>query len=279
LRLPFEKHPRPENFSDESSEEDDDDEDDDDEDDEGESDETTPIKTELEQRLISIIEILADLYKLSFRIRNPSLRPKPLRAILYKETDKETGVDTFSVYSDFDRRHVNETLKQLRQDIQQSHSDADDRHQRYLYLTDRLSNAMTNRRRVLRYWRKHANKLASEQQHIVAEVAGLPTLPTLDSDMKTPKIPVEREAMTLATAASSAGKTLLSGTEATTYERKLDDMLETQSVISYATTYDLEGNVIDLPPPPAAALTGKDFVCPYCGVLCPSRHGQGRAWR
>jgi hypothetical protein len=268
FRLPFEKQPRPESFSDESSE-----------DDEDEEEEACPIKTELEQRLFSIVEIVADLYKLSFRIRNPSLRPKPLRAILYKETDKETGVDTFSVYSDFDRRHVEETLKQLRREIQKSRSDAEDRHRKYLYLTDRLSNAMTNRRKVLRYWRKHANKLASEQQHIGPETGDFPILPILDSEMKTPKIVAGTEAMTLPTAASSAGKTLLSGTEATTYERKLDDMIETQSVISYATTYDLDGNAIDLPPPPAVALTGKDFVCSYCSVLCPSRHGKGRAWR
>ncbi|KAH0190076.1 hypothetical protein KCU99_g8652, partial [Aureobasidium melanogenum] len=80
---------------------------------------------------------------------------------------------------------------------------------------------------------------------------------------------------------SHQGQTIFTTTEATFFDPKLDlTSLETQSIISYATTArDLEGKPAELPPPPAAALDGEDFVCPYCFVLCPSAHGQGRAWR
>lgn len=81
-------------------------------------------------------------------------------------------------------------------------------------------------------------------------------------------------------APSITERSIISGTEASRYDRKLDDMLETQFVISYASTsFDVYGNVVDLPLPPAEAAQGMAFFCPHCGILCPSRHGKDRAWR
>jgi hypothetical protein len=50
--------------------------------------------------------------------------------------------------------------------------------------------------------------------------------------------------------------------------------------VSYTTTaVDLEGRSVELPPPPKEAQLSTAFVCPYCSVLCPSKHGKGHAWR
>lgn len=84
-----------------------------------------------------------------------------------------------------------------------------------------------------------------------------------------PDVPV----MILPKAAPSqkTGKTLLSGTEATQHHQSLDDIVDTKSVTSYATTVrDLSGRGINLPPPPKAADGEKDFECPYCFIICPA---------
>lgn len=72
-------------------------------------------------------------------------------------------------------------------------------------------------------------------------------------------------------ASERTGKTLLSGTEATHHHQSLDEMVDSKSVTSYATTVrDLTGKGIDLPPPPKAADGEKDFECPYCFIICPA---------
>jgi len=81
----------------------------------------------------------------------------------------------------------------------------------------------------------------------------------------------------LSGATSLMGKSTLSDTEATTYDRKFDDSLDTQSVISYA--FDVHRNSVDLPPAPVAASRGSEFVCPYCGIVCPSQDGKNPTWR
>jgi hypothetical protein len=82
------------------------------------------------------------------------------------------------------------------------------------------------------------------------------------------------------TPSQKTGKTLLSGTEATHHHQSLDDIVDTKSTTSYAVTVrDLDGKGIDLPPPPKAASSDKDFECPYCWIVCPARYGKGRAWK
>ena len=131
-----------------------------------------------------------------------------------------------------------------------------------MYLVERLAITITKRRRALCYWQRHAKKL-------------------LDA----PDVPKSDNVPKGATAYLNAGQlrqqqSILSGTEASRYDSKLDDSLDRQSVISYVSTaFDVHGNVVDLPPAPVAASRESEFVCPYCGIVCPSRHGKNRAWR
>lgn len=219
-----------------------------------------------------IQEQVKDLYKLSFRIRNST--SKPTRSIHHKEIDAASGLDIFGDYfASLDRNHVYELFRSLRP----NHPvlDKDDG-----VLVQRFAKANTARRRQFRYWHKHAQKLTSADipEAVIINAVPLETQPH--------QKPVEMQFVPRAPSGTQApqshqGQTIFTTTEATFFDPKLDlTSLETQSIISYATTArDLEGKPAELPPPPAAALDGEDFVCPYCFVLCPSAHGQGRAWR
>ena len=101
-RLPLEKLPKPEYISDDSSEV------------ESEMEnEDRLIATELSQHVLTVMDILADLYKLSFRIRSAVTRTKSVKPTLYKEIDEEIRVDKFEEYAHYDHNHVLESFKQL----------------------------------------------------------------------------------------------------------------------------------------------------------------------
>jgi len=104
-RLLLEKLPNLEYLSEESSG---------DESETGNDDEL--IVPELNLHMLTVMDILADLYKLSFKIRNAATGAKSLKSTLYKEIDEETKIDKFAEYATYDRGHVLETFKQLRKD-------------------------------------------------------------------------------------------------------------------------------------------------------------------
>ncbi|KAH5436168.1 ADP-ribose phosphatase [Parastagonospora nodorum] len=272
-RLPYELQPRPE-----ATEEDDDDDDDffdkDDED-----DEDTGSRTELSMRFSEIVDIIDNLYKLSVRIRTPTIRTRSAKAATFKPKDPETGVDILSKYADYDLQHVKELLRYLRQPHEGEADGAD-----YDYLTIRLSAAITLRRRQFKYWKRHRDKLGmstvqEEETPLEQPTMDRPAMPTRNDTMEalpgTPLLVRNQDAPSQKT-----GKTLLSGTEATQHHQSLDEIVDTKSVTSYAVTVkDLHGKGVDLPPPPRAADSEKDFECPYCYIICPARYGRGRAWR
>lgn len=141
-RLPYELQPKPEVA--EEEEEDDDFFDKDEED-----DEDTGSRTELSMRFSEIVDIIDNLYKLSVRIRTPTIRTRSAKAATFKPKDPETGVDILSTYADYDLQHVKELLRHLRQPHEGETDGAD-----YDYLTTRLSAAITLRRRQFKYWKR-----------------------------------------------------------------------------------------------------------------------------
>ena len=232
--------------------------------------------------MTTITEILNDLYKISFRIRSSTTISRPGKSSLYKEVDEETGVDKFDIYAHFDKRHVEESLLQLRKEaikemcMEPSESVAILKEN--VYLIDRLAVTLTERRKVLRYWQRHAKKLGAEVQQVKKlELTGLNDR---GQNLDTWGLVERHKQAQTESASSREAKTWLSGTVATEYDRNLDDKLDTQSSISYASTsFDMHGNAIDIPPPPAISLTQTEFLCPYCRIVHPARHAKGRAWR
>ncbi|KAF2128477.1 hypothetical protein P153DRAFT_397547 [Dothidotthia symphoricarpi CBS 119687] len=272
-RLPYEEQPR----SDKDEEEEDDNDDgffsEDEEEDDGPSEE----KTELSMRFGEVVDIIDNLYKLSVRIRMPTIRSRSLKAASYQPTDPETGVNLLDMYAEYDLQHTKELIWHLRQPHTGDSQPESD------YFVTRLSKGITLRRRQFKYWKRHRDKLSisavfGEGSQIIQPVVERPDAPqridTLEVNPENPII-VTKEAPSHKT-----GKTLLSGTEATQHHQSLDEMVDTKSVTSYAVTVkDIQGRGVDLPPPPKGAGGEKDFECPYCFIICPARYGRGRAWR
>lgn len=263
-RLPLEKMLKPDYLSDDSSE------------DESEiENEDKIIATELSQHMLTIMDILADLYKLAFRIQNAITRTKSLKPTLYKEIDEETGVDKFEEYAYYDQNRVLGSFKQLRKDAAERMSkilpESSGEELEGMYLVERLAITITKRRRALCYWQRHAKKLLDAPDVLKGDNDAVLALPQSSS---VPNAGQLRQRLQSVAASSVMEQPILSGNP------KLGDSLDTQSVISYASTaFDVHGNIVDLPPAPVAASRRSEFVCPYCGIVCPSRHGKDRAWR
>ncbi|KAK0662433.1 O-acetyl-ADP-ribose deacetylase MACROD1 [Lasiodiplodia hormozganensis] len=270
-RLPYEQQAVRGDFSDDSASENSDDDDE-------SSDEERP-RYELQQRMFEIIDIINSLYRLSIRIRNPTLRTRSLKAAAYRQVDPDTGVDVLSQYAEYDRMYIEDSLANLRNGLPQR-KDED-----VAFLVDRLSKAITRRRQQFKYWKKHRDKLANsastkedftpigEEQVVQPQIAGN-GISGLEEAPKAFKMNLR------APPSEAQPRTLLSGTEATAHHKTLDDAIDSQSVTSIATTArDLGGHGIDLPPPPNTADGEKDFECPYCYVICPARYGRSRSWK
>jgi hypothetical protein len=249
---------------------------------------------ELADRLNEIKDVMEHLYRLSFKIRNTRYRSLTMKALLMKEEDPQTGKDLFSAYAIFDRRHVQESLNHLRRrpsvvewaaeparDPNHGIFDVlDDAGDRLLdshdFLQDRLAKAITNRRRYFAYWRRHALKLSNVTDELAPQQNSTTLVKPAESSSKAPIAPPISANFTSA----PGPKTMVSGTDLSMYNRELDDQLDTETVISYATTaYDVDGKSPKLPPPPPDVAGKSEFVCPYCWVACPSRQGKGRPWQ
>lgn len=233
------------------------------------------------------------LYRLSFKMRSTRYRSLTKKALLMKEEDPETGKDLFVSYAIFDRRHVQESLDHLRprpssKDFaaepvrDQNHSLVDvlDAGDRLLgtddFLRDRLAKAITNRRRYFAYWRRHALKLS----HVTNELGPPQNFTTLAKHAE----PVPKSPTTPSISGNliptPGPRTMVSGIDFSMYNCELDDQLDTETVVSYATTaYDIDGKSPELPPPPHDAAGKSEFVCPYCWIACPSKQGRGKLWQ
>ena len=261
--------------------------------DDEDSDTSDENDSELAERQSEIQDTIAHLYRLSFKMRNASHRSLSVKALSIKITDSETGEDLFSGYASFDYQYVLESLQQLQQvpqpltpDLQPAGRVNNDIP---AFLLERLSRAITNRRRYFAYWQRHALKLS----RIVDEPVIPQKNPVTSKETKTEELWVrlvtqshdkDRLKAVLPNRdnlmPTSGSKTVISGTDISRYQSNLDGQLDAQTVISYATTAkDVEGNSVDLPPPPADASSKPEFVCPYCWVACPSRQGKGKSWR
>lgn len=264
------------------------------EDDSDISDTDSDLKTgELAERLDEIKDVMEHLYRLSFKIRNTRYRSLAKKALLMKDEDPETGKDLFSTYAIFDRRHVQEALDYQRPHLPfpgfaaETARDLNDGVLDLLnagdglldsegFLRDRLAKAITNRRRYFAYWRRHALKIS----HIIEEPAPQQNSTTLVRPTEPVSKPPTTPPIPDNLIPTPGPKTLLSETDFSRYNRDLDDQLDTETVVSYATTaYDVDENSPELPPPPPDAAGKSEFVCPYCWVACPSKQGRGKSWK
>jgi hypothetical protein len=116
-------------------------------------------RCELTMRFEEIVDIIDNLYKLSVRIRTPTIRSRSLKAASYTPKDPDTGVDVLSTYAGYDLHHVQELLSHLRL----PHL-AEDQHEQD-FLTARLSAAVTLRRRQFKYWKRRKLAYYHDMRH------------------------------------------------------------------------------------------------------------------
>ncbi|KAF7509474.1 hypothetical protein GJ744_008037 [Endocarpon pusillum] len=144
------------------------------------------------------------------------------------------------------------------------------------FIIERLAATLTERRKILRHWQRHVKKLATGPSQSSSAAVPYDNGQTLDIQ----GLIEGSQRVKVAPAPSVTAKTILSKTVATEYDRKLDNMLNTQSAMSYASTScDVQWNAVELPSPPTIASEQTEFLCPYCGIVYPSRHAKPRAWR
>jgi|SRR5690242_3610757 len=254
------------------------------------SDTSDEERSGLEELYSEAQEALDGLNRLAFKIRNAKQRSVPAKAISLKVVDDESGQDLFLSYAEHDHRHVEEFLRQLRLPKQVSDEDSrplsgieeGSRH----FLVERLSDAITNRRRCFAYWHRHSLKLLrAEDQAKQPAMAprDLETSAKLRADNAGNISGLHSHGnndLTKGLMHTHEPQTLVSATEFSKYRRNVDDIVDIETVMSYATTAkDIDGKSADLPPPPLDAYSKSEFVCPYCRILCPSYQGRGRLWR
>ncbi|KAG5766646.1 hypothetical protein H9Q72_005310 [Fusarium xylarioides] len=252
-RLPFDEESIPSDLSEES--------------DDDTSNEYFP-STELSMRVASITDILNNLYRLSYKIRNSNLRPSSTRANLIQAVDNETGIDLFDTHYDFDSRHLIELFTAMRQGNSEDAESSD-------VLLERLATSNVLRRKQFRYWERHARKLGIQALPVhQTPIRERPSASEAPEDLgllqpQRPELPPPAEE-----------QSHLSGTNATPYDPALDDRTERQTILSLASTaLDADGKGIEVPKPPEEALNGDSFTCPYCWVVCPPKEGRRKTWK
>jgi hypothetical protein len=151
----------------------------------------------------------------------------------------------------------------------------------------RLARSITKRRQQFQYWVRHRNKLG-----LNASVDEFVEIPTSKDKGKTPvliartnedartAVAKTQDTLRVKDGQVSADETALTETTATFAGPITMTPDDTQSDISYATTArGLDGSSVELPSLPKSVTPGKDFECPYCFTICPSKYQKTKAWR
>jgi hypothetical protein len=241
-----------------------------------ETDQDEAPKTELERNYLSIVDIIDNLYKLSIYIRNPTSRTRFSKAASFQVVDPESGVDLLGRYQDFDIEHVRHVFQDLRRecfpDVQYQQNE----------LIERLGKAITRRRQLFMYWKRHRDKLSAKLSAKTDPVKDYKIEPSQAANMDgeaTLGAHLNGDPPAPNKAHSEKTKSDFTATTATLFVHRDNNPDDLQSMISSATTArGLDGGRASLPPPPKVP-SGKDFECPYCFTICPAKYMNERNWR
>ena len=210
------------------------------------ADQASPT-SELRQLFLAIVETVTSLLKLSISIRRSTPRDRYARGASLSPLDPS-----------FDINHVYEKFPRLRSKP---------------WLVEKLGRAITRRRDFLRYRERHREKLAdsnvsrtfkksSDHHNPVATKPGTHTI----SARGGPKM--------ADVAGSSADRSRLASTIATTYIADSHNLLETVSHTGLSEISDITSVVDDhdqearpIPDPPKESAGAKPFECPYCYTI------------
>ena len=210
------------------------------------ADQASPT-SELQQLFLAIAETVTSLLKLSISIRRSTPRDRYARVASLSPLNPS-----------FDINHVYEKYPRLRSKP---------------WLVEKLGRAITRRRDFLRYRERHHEKLAD------SNVLSAPKKPP---DHHKP-VPTKPGTHTISAgggpkmadvASSSADRSRLASTIATTYIADSHNLLETVSHAGLSEISDITSVVNDhdqgarpIPDPPNNSAGAKPFECPYCYTI------------
>lgn len=257
--------------------------------------------TEIQMLKESLKIFLAELFRLSFRIRDMKSQGVALKAAALRRVDSESGVDLYSVYKTLDRQHVFEYLSSIR-GKQEHHSHMEvhaqdtihdckvpqnpvwgERDHRRLIehaispytdfendnLAVRLASANTLRRQCFAYWDRYAPKPALNHELSGISPQNESTVETVEPVMIPGRSHLHSQAATSDHIASRV-----------TVESDIEDIKEMETLSSHTSaSHDVGKDIISLPMLLGRVDDRTDFHCPICQVVCSSKQGRGKEWR
>jgi hypothetical protein len=213
-------------------------------------------------------DILDRLFRIASKIRSPSTRIVSSKALKFQLPDSVTGVDLFDQYAEFDQGHVQEMFQEMFR-----HNGIDLNAINVTYLVDRMSRAITNRRRILAHGKRHRSKVAYAAQPNQ-------TQPNQTQPNVGPRQNEQKDVTHLAQLAVSAAG--LSNPTTATFLDPNKAILDAKSNVSesvYApTARGTDNEAVEVPPPPDVG-NDRYFECPYCFFLCSKEYTRDKSWR
>jgi len=216
-------------------------------------------KDEVQLCVQEAADILDRLFRIASKIRSPATRTVSSKALKFQLPDSVTGVDLFDQYTKFDQGHVQEMFR---------HNGIDLNAINVTYLVDRMSRAITTRRRILAHGKRHRSKVAYAAQ------------PNQAQPNVRPRQNEQEDVTHLARLAVSAAG--LSNPTTATFLDPNKAILDAKSNVSesvYApTARGTDNAAVEVPPPPDIG-NDRYFECPYCFFLCSKEYTRDKSWR
>jgi hypothetical protein len=207
-------------------------------------------------------DILDRLFRIASKVRSPATRTVSSKALKFQLPDPASGVDLFDQYTTFDQGHVQEMFRHNGIDLNASN---------VTYLVDRMSRAITTRRRILAHGKRHRSKVAYAAQTNQTQPKVEPRHNKQEGVTHLAQIP--------RLAVSAAG---LSNPTTATFLDPNKAILDAKSNVSesvYApTARGTDNEAAEVPPPPDIG-NDRYFECPYCFFLCSKEYTRDKSWR
>ena len=205
----------------------------------------------------NVVDCIDRLFRLSMKVRNPTMRTGFSKGFAFRQIDEDTGLDLFDRFADLkiDEQHIKSLFQA--QNLGRSS-----------YLITRLTKANIQRRRQFAYWSHHRLNLSKYfdrvkifQEQRVQLPAVLPVRSVSQYSRPTTATQLDHNKINLD-----------------------DDARSAVSTVSINIPELAESNCdFDIYPDPPHKYTSrndlKEFECPYCYTVCSRRHLNQREWR
>ena len=226
-----------------------------------------------------VIEAIDQLFSLASQIRSPSSRKLRTDVDLYREIDTDVKSTYIRVREAAELQGIEQVFLQTRKSSPESgdeNLDAQLGHED-IFLVRRLQKANHLRRQQFEYWKRSKKKLVKATSKAAQN-------PDFLIKGHTPKLHAQAEgpvqtALSV-THTSQQMSSLPSSAPIVPRDLVLKDNKSTYSGASRGlTVHGPSGEILSWPKPPHPKEYRKDFECPYCFFICPSKYLSEAAWR